>query len=44
MGGGNVMRAPAMGGSGGGQQRTVINVNGGPAIVINNPLELPEKK
>jgi GLPGLI family protein len=44
MGGGNMaMRAPA-GGGGGGQQRTVINLNGGPAVVINNPLELPEKK
>jgi hypothetical protein len=43
MGGGNMaMRAPA--GGGGGQQRTVINLSGGPAVVINNPLELPEKK
>jgi hypothetical protein len=43
MGGGNMaMRAPA--GGAGGQQRTVINLSGGPAVVINNPLELPEKK
>jgi len=43
MGGGNVMRAPAMG-AGGGPQRTVVNVTGGAAAAINNPLELPEKK
>jgi GLPGLI family protein len=43
-GGSNVMRAPEGGAGVGGPQRTVVNVSGGPAAVINNPLELPEKK
>nr|WP_294945653.1 GLPGLI family protein [uncultured Mucilaginibacter sp.] len=48
-GGGNVMRGPGPGGPGGpgggpgGPIRSVM-ISNGPAAVINNPIELPEKK